>query len=331
MERALPSLTSLPLPRWATRPVAGLLAASLLALLAVACGASSETTAGADGAGSAANAALQDAIDSGTASPLGLTEIAQTLEQSEEAGSASFDGSIELIPSPGADVASPVSIVFSGSYSLPDRSARVVLDLSGVSGALGPELDLSVLFAEPMEVVTVDDQTYVRGGVVSLLGSDRWVRLDGGEAGFLGDQIGIHEGRGPIEVLQALEDADATIEDLGRETVRGVDTRHVLATVDLTGLEAGTGSGDHGYWDEQLGGSGLTELPIDLWIGDDGLVYRFQLNVDREGSDVPVPGPGGQFDELSFMVELFDHGVDPEITAPLEADTISAGDLSFDD
>ena len=57
------------------------------------------------------------------------------------------------------------------------------------------------------------------------------------------------------------------------------------------------------------------EVPFDLWIGDDGLVARFELVVD--GSKVVAGALDGvTFGELGLSYELFDLGATVDLAAP---------------
>ncbi|MDA3041038.1 MAG: hypothetical protein O3C27_16210, partial [Actinomycetota bacterium] len=114
----------------------------------------------------------------------------------------------------------------------------------------------------------------------------------------------------PTQFLRQLEDANADIEELGTETVRGVQTTHYRAVVDLAELQA-TLPPDQAADLEESMGAGFDTLPMEFWIGDDGLVYRWSTTMDMSGM-VDAAGMGS----MSMIYEMFDYGQDVGIVAP---------------
>jgi hypothetical protein len=72
--------------------------------------------------------------------------------------------------------------------------------------------------------------------------------------------------------------------------------------------------------------SGLPEsYPMELWIGDDGLVRRIRTVLD-------VPGQAGQEDGVTQQttLELFDFGVNVDLDPPLPEETVDFRDVVRD-
>ncbi|MFQ5554002.1 MAG: hypothetical protein ACE5GC_01365, partial [Acidimicrobiia bacterium] len=72
----------------------------------------------------------------------------------------------------------------------------------------------------------------------------------------------------------------------------------------------------------------MDELPMDIWIGDDGLVYRYQIEID--GTDIGVTDGQG-FDRMAMMFEMWDCGEAIDVAPPPADQITSAEDLALFD
>ena len=99
-----------------------------------------------------------------------------------------------------------------------------------------------------------------------------WIRGDAKELssgdGQLG-QFGSFAGTDPKDVLGLLRAISGTIEAVGTDTVRGVETSHYRATIDVkklvTLVPAAQRQSLAGF-DGLIGKSGLANIPVDVWI-----------------------------------------------------------------
>jgi hypothetical protein len=133
---------------------------------------------------------------------------------------------------------------------------------------------------EDMEMVAVGADTYMRGDVfgIGAFPSDKWVKLTGGES--LGDELS------PRRLLAMLRGASQSTDRVGDEDVRGVDTVRYRLEVDCEQAEIVDCDG--------------STAPVDVWVGDDGLVRRIAV---EEGTS-------------PFVFEFFDFGADVDIQPP---------------
>ena len=67
-------------------------------------------------------------------------------------------------------------------------------------------------------------------------------------------------------------------------------------------------------------------LPVDFWIGDDGLVYRYVVALDGEALST---GESDEFESLTITYEIFDYDVDFEIALPDPSEVTDISDLGF--
>jgi hypothetical protein len=325
---------------------------TLLGLVGTACGESqAEVTTDApvmaaasdDGAGAEADAAGDDdGSDPDEQSALGDT--ATTLEAGAEPvtyedgtlgalmhaeavspASGRFEGAITLDGPPGSGMEN-VSMTMSGSFDSDAEAMELSMDLSGMATAeaatagLPPEYADS--FAEPLEMRVVDGQAYIKWGLLAMFTGDEgsWLAMPADELSSTTGSYGIETApTSPTDLLEAYAQAAATsLEDLGTETVRGVETQHWRAVLDLATM-AGTIEGAEGAEAAaELEAAGLAELPVDLWIGtEDGKLHKFETTMTVDDG---VTGSG----TMAIVFEMYDLGAAVDITPP-PADQITDG------
>lgn len=215
-------------------------------------------------------------------------------ERATESGSFRFDfeAAFEIDDSGESDGDGDdmLGALFGGEFNMQGEGA---VDVD--NNAIRLTMDMFII---EMEMIQVDDECFVRSNWTG----DLWQRDDcdsqetGSDDFFFGDN--------PTGVLDAFEDMDSDIEDLGEEEVNGVDTRHFRVTVN----------------DPELGDQGV---PVDIWIDNDGRPARIVLTMDSDSGDfAEMDGMGS----ISVTFNFFDWGADVDIQAPAE-DEIGEGDM----
>jgi hypothetical protein len=126
-----------------------------------------------------------------------------------------------------------------------------------------------------VEQRVVDAVMYLR------MGDGKWTKLDLPK-GAAGAGTGFSQ-LDPTKLLDYLRRVSNNVTNEGTETVRGVETTHYRATIDLPG-----------------GGS----LPIDVWIDDQGYARKATLNADVSGASFNV------------VFEMYDFGAPVNVQAP---------------
>ncbi len=170
-------------------------------------------------------------------------------------------------------------IALSGTESSPDEQVEVSCE--GDADYDAERLRLRCDYGtESMELVAVGETTYVRGDLFGFGGADgeEWIALPGDDS--LGREFS------PQALLELLRDASTSSERLGEERVRDADTVRYRLVVECGQAELTDCDG--------------ATVPVDVWIGEDGLVRRIAV---EEGAS-------------PFTVEFYDFGADVAIEAP---------------
>jgi hypothetical protein len=134
------------------------------------------------------------------------------------------------------------------------------------------------------------EERVVDGVMYLRMGHGKWIKLDlpkdsaGAGTGFSGID--------PTKLLDYLRRVSNDVTKVGTETVRGAETTHYRATIDLPG-----------------GGS----LPIDVWIDDQGYARKATLDADASGS------------HLNVVFEMYDFGAPVNVDAPPSSEVTDPG------
>ena len=247
--------------------------------------------------------------------------LAAALSKTTEVNSGRMEGSFEIVGAEGIPDSTSVSLPFSGAFDNEAEIFTFSMDMTGLAGQLGGEIppDMADMFGE-LRVLQVGETTYMSWPFFSFLGVQTpWVSMPSDEtdsaptAGFGGATPG-----NPADFLSYLEKTNATIEEVGKETIRGVDTTHYLAIFDTETLLAEATPEERAEIEAQ-GPIPIEEMPMDIWIGDDGLVYRYVIDIS---GDTVEANPGEGFERMLMTFEMYDWGSDINIEIP-SADQIT--------
>jgi hypothetical protein len=156
-----------------------------------------------------------------------------------------------------------------------------------------------------------------------------WVKAEDGQVvqagGFELQEFEQFTSADPKQFLEMLRELAGTIEVVGTETVRGAETTHYRATVDAESVAKSaseeTGQDLGGLTDQLVGQSGISEVPIDVWIDGDGVVRKILLDVEATQPGDSAPSRA----MLSF--ELWDIGAPVAIDLPPASEVVDASAL----
>lgn len=241
--------------------------------------------------------------------------LAAALSNTTEVNSGRMEGSFEIIGAEGVPGGTSMSLPFAGAFDNDAGIFSFSMDMTAVAGELGGEIppEMADMFGN-LEVIQVGETTYMSWPFFSFLGVQTpWVSMPTEDtdssptAGFGGATPG-----NPADFLSYFEDTNATIEEIGKETVRGVDTTHYLAIFDTETLLAEATPEERAEIEAQ-GPIPLEEMPMDIWIGDDGLVYRYVIDI---AGDTVEADSGEGFERMVMTFEMFDWGGDIDIEIP---------------
>lgn len=129
----------------------------------------------------------------------------------------------------------------------------------------------------------------------------------------------------PTKALDLLR-AAGKVEELGDATVRGVKTTHYKGTIDLEryvdqfGKTAGNKAAARSLR-KALEATGVTTMPVELWIDEDSLVRRmaYEQTVSAVAGQAPTT--------IKMTMDLFDYGVDVKVVTPSADQTSSFQEL----
>ena len=268
-----------------------------LALAACGGGGSSASTQSA-GEGAATTSAGSDAV------------LVSAASKATNAGSSKVDFVITT-QIPGKD--GPVTLKGNGAFDYKAQQGKLTYDFSELFAATGQ----SALGNEPVQVILDKTTFYMKFALLSQLLPDAkpWIefnleklgKLQGVDLGQLA-QLNQGDPSGTLAYLTATGE----VTKVGTEQVNGVSTTHYHAVVDLDKVVQQAPAADQAALQqsvdklkEQLGTS---TLPIDVWIGDDGLPARIKYDVKVSVS--------GQESASVLQMDFTDWGVPVTVTPP---------------
>ena len=233
----------------------------------------------------------------------------------------------------------PLEFKADGGFDKPADRARFAFDLSSlvelfkglgqsfggkVTGDMGDPADWK------LDAIKDGDLVYLHFPLIAdqLPAGKTWVKgdvkdLSGADAGQL-SQFGSFAGTDPRDVFGMLEAVSGSIESVGTDEIRGVETSHYRATIDVSKLEQLVPAEQRqslGGIDQAAAQAGLTGIPIEIWIDGDQQVRKLTFEIDAK-----QPGTS-QHVKASFDVELYDYGKPLEITLPPADQVVDAKTL----
>lgn len=241
------------------------------------------------------------------------------LTNASDPTSSRLEGSMTIVAPEGTPAGTEFAIEFSGAFDATGNSS-MIMDMSGIADAAPPGEEIPAGMADlfgDMEIRTIGDTAFMKFGMFAMLGVEtEWVSMPADEAGTTADSFGAAPAN-PMEMIDAFGDGSISVENLGSDTIRGVNTTHFRMTVDVEAMVAAADEEALAEL-EQLGPLGDGTLPIDFWIGDDGNVYRILMEFD--GADIA----DSDFGSMTMVWEMYDFGADIEIPLP-PADQVTDG------
>lgn len=85
----------------------------------------------------------------------------------------------------------------------------------------------------------------------------------------------------PTQQLEYLRGVSGSVEQVGREEVRGVRTTHYRAVIDLEKAFAKTGAGTTSEaYDQMVQQMSTDEVPVDVWIDEQDRVRRYRMDME---------------------------------------------------
>jgi hypothetical protein len=278
----------------------------------------------------AAVAAVTAGCGGGTSNALSLDPIAAAATKTQHAGAARIRFSVAFSSS---QLHAGKMLHLSGAGAIDGTSSELTFNLGSLlrqaklSGGLVPPATMARLAHSSLKAIFLqqngDYVLYLGADALSanLPGGKHWVELD---ISKLGKSAGLDLGKlmsggqlQPSDLLSMLKGDGAEIRSLGPATVDGAATTHYRVTIDVAKALQAKGLSP------LLGGMAaakLPKIPVDVWIGKDGLVHRIALSssVRRHGAS----------QRLEVRLDVYDYGADVTIAAPPSSDVFDATQLA---
>jgi hypothetical protein len=294
------------------RPRLILLVLAVLAVLAfAACGGDDD-----GGGGEAVATTAASAPDEGT--------LAAAASNATEAGSSKVEFTVTTqVP----EQEGPVTVSGEGVFDYATRQGTLTYDLSELLDSLGQDAS-----SEPVEMILDGNVFYMRFPLLSSLvpGGKPWIKFDlealAGQQGIDLSQLQSVNQGDPAQTLDYLR-AAGSVEEVGTEDIRGVETTHYQGVIELDKVAelapAESREQVRRSIDQLKEQAGVSELPVDVWVDSNGLPARIQYSF--EGSLA-----GGTGEDLSSVVtmDLFDYGVDVNVEPPPPDEVTDLAELS---
>lgn len=245
--------------------------------------------------------------------------VAQAASKTTEAGSSRVSFSAAMS---GSALPDPLEFGGEGEFNYETQTGRLSYDMSElIPGAGSSEIEM-------IQQGLVLYMNFPEGTDAELPEGKQWVKFDlaalGEESGVdLGQLSQLNQGD-PSQMLRYLRGASEGVEEVGEDEVRGTDTTHYRAEVDIdkaieqslddVPAEAREGVRHSAKRLREL--IGAKTIPVGIWIDGEGLTRRMKLEYDMD-----VPGQSGEL-HMEMTMEFFDFGVEVDAKPPPAEETV---------
>ena len=248
-------------------------------------------------------AALGGITGCGAADDFNPDVVAQAADKTASAGGAKMS---MIVAADGQDLRG------NGFVDTKGKKARVTMTLPQGAG------DMTTVF--------VDRAIYMRFPPAlqkSVPGGKAWVKLDlqrfGKQSGI---DFGALQSTGSSDPSQSLDQlrGAGSVKKIGTEKVRGTDTTHYSAKVDLRKAveraPAAQRDAVRRTIDKLIKQSGQRTVPMDVWLDTSGRVRRMKFTQNQQGKSIDA------------TIDLYDFGTREAIKAPPASETKDITDLA---
>jgi hypothetical protein len=254
----------------------------------------------------------------GSSAPAVIDPVAQAAQVTSHSGGAHMSLSIELSA---GTLPQTVTMGGQGFFNYASKEGELSFDVSGLPATSATSVPPGGLH---MEEIFKSSTVYIGSPLFAqLTHGAHWMKLD---VGRVARAIGLNlqqlagGGSNPAQFLEYLKGVGGNPERVGSDSVRGVQTTHYRASIDLKKLagvlSSGRDSALHAQLSKLIGQLGASSLPVDVWIDA-------QHRVRRIGFDFSF-SPLGQQVHMKMALELFDYGPTPPVQTPAASEVFDA-------
>lgn len=203
-------------------------------------------------------------------------------------------------------------------------TAEGVTDFSTGDGALTMQLGAadSDFLSGSMEMRIVDGTAYMKmpESLGGFFGGGKWLKIP--DLAGADDAVPGLGQSDPSQFLASLETVSDGVKKVGSEPIRGVETIHYRASLDLDKV-VDRADAPLSLRDDlrNLFGKrdGASAIPADVWVDANGLARRIQLQMDVGALTGDAAG-SGDAPKITVSMDLYDFGVPVHVVAPPAAD-----------
>ncbi len=217
------------------------------------------------------------------------------------AKSGRFEATMMLAATP--ELPQAFTIYIEGAFNTERMEMKMDMSEAFEGAAATEGVDLSA-FGDLSDVRFIfdGDTAYMKFPLFAIMGVQTdWVELPADDAINTAGVAGVGSST-PANALASFLDAGGDVSVVGTETIRGASTTHYKILFDVDDLE--TVGGDVSAQD--LRDAGIEQVPVEVWISDDNLIYRYVLSYEGV-ADAPI---------LSMQYDMFDYGKNIVIDLP---------------
>ena len=186
-------------------------------------------------------------------------------------------------------------------------------------GGLGSEDEIG-----GMETRVVDGVAYLQmpAALGGMFGEGKWLKMpDLGSADSAMPGLGQSD---PSKFLAYLETVSNGVKKVGTDLIRGIETTHYAATLDL-GKAVNRADMPASLRDELrelFNGDSFSAIPADVWVDEDGIARRIRLQLDLGDliEDLPGVSEDAPAMTMTMSMDLYDFGVPVHVVAPPASD-----------
>ena len=157
-------------------------------------------------------------------------------------------------------------------------------------------------------------------------GARPWIKMDLDEMyGQSGAGLGQMQGGAasdPTRQLEYLRGVSDSVEKVGTEKVRGVQTTRYAATLDMQKAAADMGGEARKAYEDMLRQTGTRKVPVEVWIDDENRVRRYAMNMNTKVPQNANGAPQGGRMRMQMVAEYHDFGTAVDVQAPPPSQTM---------
>lgn len=240
-----------------------------------------------------------------------LASLQRAMAQTAESAPSRVEGLIRmegLADAPVEVVEMPFSVITDPATG----NNSMTMDFGAMAAIGGEEIppEMAELMGS-MEIRQIGDTVYMKFPFfTAFLGAEtEWVSMPAEEDSVAEDMTPGAAPNDPGSFLESFKDAEGRVEVVGTEDVRGISTTHYQIIIDEEWMAE---MSDEDIEDlEEQGFVPGAELPLNLWVADDGLVHRMSITTDASQLE-----DAEEFESMTMTFDFFDFGESVTIEPP---------------